>query len=225
MIIDERTLGARHRFFDRIELLGDFSAVARVLDHLGDTMQMAGGAIQPLDDCRMAFVLMRAHSAPFVNSPPLTYPPGGIKGKYAREPRRSYHSVHRAGAAGGIHCAEAVITRFASITRLRTVTLMLALLAMLTMAGLSSWHDSQPQIHELTGIEQLAPVSDPDGHERTKPGDTLHFSVHIAMHGIAVPAMPPVLTLMSAMAAGWPARTDSDFAPAPPGSILRPPRV
>ena len=61
MVVDERALGAGNGAFDCLELLRDIDARSLLFDHADDAAHMTGGAVQPLDDRRVAGVSGMGH--------------------------------------------------------------------------------------------------------------------------------------------------------------------
>ena len=58
MILYQRALGLAHRFFNRMQLLGDVHALTALFDHGDDAAQVAVRALEALDDRCMALVGM-----------------------------------------------------------------------------------------------------------------------------------------------------------------------
>ena len=63
MIVDERTFRARDSILDCLKLLRNIDAWSLIVDHANDAAQMAGSAVQPLDDVRVTGVSVMSHPA------------------------------------------------------------------------------------------------------------------------------------------------------------------
>ncbi|MOA57739.1 hypothetical protein D3C78_1819740 [compost metagenome] len=59
MVLDQGALGLADGLFHGVQLLGDIHAGAVGLEHADDAAQMPFGALQALDDGRVALVQMR----------------------------------------------------------------------------------------------------------------------------------------------------------------------
>lgn len=106
--------------------------------------------------------------------------------------------------------------------------MLLALLALFSLAILGSWHDMHPDLappnHAVhgTGAEQAAGI---DSHDATGHPDYLdHVASHAGLHAIGLPAFPttvhsPLRPIMLWHAAPRPIPTSID-----PAQDLRPPR-
>ncbi|MET4320041.1 hypothetical protein ABIC02_003789 [Bradyrhizobium sp. RT5a] len=69
MIVDEGFFGLGDGFLDRMKLLGQVETGAAIIEHRDDPAQVPLGALQPLDDIRMALVDVLRHGS--------SYPRGG----------------------------------------------------------------------------------------------------------------------------------------------------
>lgn len=56
MVLDQCLVRLPDRLFDRLKLLRNFDAGSACLDHLDDSLEMAVGPLQSLDDLGMSFV-------------------------------------------------------------------------------------------------------------------------------------------------------------------------
>lgn len=61
VIVDERTLGAGDLALDGLQLLRDIDARTMLLDHPDNAVQVAGSALETLDDGRMVGVVVMSH--------------------------------------------------------------------------------------------------------------------------------------------------------------------
>ena len=69
VIVDQRLFRLANRLFDRVELLRQIDARPTLIDHGNDASQVTLGALQPLDDLRLALMNEGLFKLP------VSYPP------------------------------------------------------------------------------------------------------------------------------------------------------
>jgi hypothetical protein len=69
VIVDQRLFRLANRLFDRVELLRQIDARPTLIDHGNDASQVTLGALQPLDDLRVALMNESLFQLP------VSYPP------------------------------------------------------------------------------------------------------------------------------------------------------
>lgn len=104
----------------------------------------------------------------------------------------------------------------------RRIATLLAVLALLMMSGLTTWHDAKPHVHDAD--HALVLDHDDGDHHQPAPEDTIHLSAHAVLGGIDIPppiaftvAIPAIRTIWSMVPMTLGRSLD-------PTSLLRPPR-
>ena len=105
------------------------------------------------------------------------------------------------------------------------MALFLAMVALLGMVVLASWHDSLPHVHDAAGATVTIELGDHHPGDRPEPGDPVHSAAHVVLQGIAIPAEPVMLAAAPMLLFVWAVTRSAAIRSIPPASILRPPKV
>jgi hypothetical protein len=105
----------------------------------------------------------------------------------------------------------------------RSIALLLGLLALFSMAVLTSWHEMHPDLHvDDVSISASVDHSDHGGEGGAKDPD--HIAAHAGLHGVGLPAAYGVTIAPLTAAASWLIEASRLLVMSPLFSILRPPR-
>ncbi|MES2057217.1 MAG: hypothetical protein V4564_14885 [Pseudomonadota bacterium] len=107
----------------------------------------------------------------------------------------------------------------------RRLAAILALLAMVGMLGLATWHDGMPHVHSATHSASV----DLDHHEHAPASapymaDLLHMAAHAVLQTVNVPAEPKLAEALPPVAVRWAMASSQAAGSIRPDTILRPPR-
>ena len=108
--------------------------------------------------------------------------------------------------------------------RRRPLAALLAMLALIGMVALATWHDSHPHDHDVDGAVHVLQLGDHHPGNEPQPDDPVHAAAHVVLQGIAIPAVPFIGTLLFAVMTLWGVRLAAPVRSIPPAAILRPPR-
>ena len=99
---------------------------------------------------------------------------------------------------------------------------LLALLAVLGMSALSTWHSADFHDHDPAHVASVAQVHD---DQTPDPDNAIHLAAHMVGQGIALPNATAAPAYSAALGTRWPIDR-TDLRPGlDPASLLRPPRA
>lgn len=99
---------------------------------------------------------------------------------------------------------------------------LLALLALLGMNTLSTWHGST--FHSEEPAEATSPQAHHAGHGTVDSDNTVHIAAHVLAQGMALPSTMDAAVYIATVDTGWLTDRPDFVAGLHPTSLLRPPR-
>lgn len=108
-------------------------------------------------------------------------------------------------------------------SRLAILGALLALLAVLGMSALSTWHSADFHDHDPARVASTAQAHDDDSP--TDPDHAIHAAAHLVGHGVALPMEVTSLAHSGSTDPRWIVDRAGLLPGLDPASLLRPPRA
>jgi len=107
---------------------------------------------------------------------------------------------------------------------------LLALIALLGMSTLSTWHGATIHSDDHSAAVSLPHAHGPapgaeDAHGTADPDDLIHVVAHVVVHGLALPSIISAELRDASIESSWSRISDNVMAGLEPASLLRPPRA
>ena len=100
---------------------------------------------------------------------------------------------------------------------------LLALLALMTMSAVSTWHNAS--IHDDDAIHAVSIAHDHGKQDPSDPDSAVHLAAHMVGQSLAVPNAAVAPIYEASFATNWSVPHSSLKAGIDPTSLLRPPKV